>query len=79
MRNNISCEVLYNIDICAQKVAYMIGIADFECWLAENKNNRVRFYKDLCTMNMFEVAYDYSIPIVLVKYYMAKIAQKERL
>jgi len=52
----------------ADKEAYKISITDFQTWLEDMKLED-KFHKAIKTESVWFVASDYSIPVIMVKYF----------
>ena len=60
----------YIKDISNRVTEYSISIADFRRWLAENSLTE-QFRKELANHEngLCDIAYDYGIPVTMVKYF----------
>ena len=59
-------EYLQNMEL--DKEAYKISIAEFKKWL-KDFNLTDKFYRMLATESVWFIATDFSIPVVMVKYF----------
>lgn len=54
-------------------IEYKITVKDFTQWLAENKKEEVfRKMLENKDLNVYDIALDFSIPVIMVKYFQKK-------
>lgn len=64
----------YNKDLASsRKNEYKISTVDFKAWLSNNSMGKDIFKKSLATIenekDLYRIAFDFSIPVVMVKYF----------
>ena len=59
-------EYLQNMEL--DKEAYRIGVTEFKQWL-KDFNLTDKFYRMLTTESVWFIATDFSIPVIMVKYF----------
>ena len=59
----------YIIDMKLHKNDYQITVKDFMDWLLVDDFNFKGFLKSLANNNIFYTAIDFSIPVIMVKYF----------
>lgn len=58
----------YVMDMAEYPADYKISINDFKVWTYES-GKADRFMEDLDRSDIFVVAYDYCIPVIMIKYF----------
>ena len=58
----------YVMDMAECPADYKISIYEFKVWTYES-GKFARFMKDLDRSDIFVVAYDYCIPVIMIKYF----------
>lgn len=74
--NNINWNDDYNFDMKLHNKDYRINLDGMYDWICADFERENRFKKDMLSNdNLFALAIDYSIPVVMVKYFKKQVVK----
>ena len=74
--SNINWNEEYNIDMKKYKNDYLVNLETMCDWLLSSRKRIDAFKKDILTNdNLFAIAIDYSIPVIMVKYFKRQVVK----
>lgn len=74
--NNINWNDNYNLDMKLHNKDYYINLDSMYDWVCADFEREDRFKNDmLSNNNLFALAIDYSIPVVMVKYFKRQVVK----
>lgn len=74
--NNINWNDDYNFDMKKYKNDYLVNLEAMNDWIFSSRKRIDTFKKDMLTKdNLFALAIDYSIPVIMVKYFKRQVVK----